>query len=91
MLSLTARAIKTGDVWVVQVPSRRLRVIVDHLCDTDRAVEAVLNARSQSQRPIRAGVQITVFLDLDDCCTAERQALEDLVSSRALRPRALRL
>ena len=92
MLFLTARAIRTGDAWVIRVPSRRLHVIVEQLCDTDRSVGAALTTRSQStRRPVRVAVEITAFVDLDDCSPAERQSLDDLVSARGSRPHALPL
>lgn len=75
MLRLSGRAISLGDGWIIEVPSRRLRVRVRTLRDTDERVTSALHLRSTAQWPPRARVELTEFLTLEDCPAAKRREL----------------
>lgn len=75
MLRLTGRAIRVGDGWVVEVPSRQLRVRVTTLADTDARVGQALRRRSSAAWSQGTTVRLSAYLTLDDCSPGKRREL----------------
>jgi hypothetical protein len=68
-MPLSARAIRVADVWVVEIPTVRLRISVVDLDDVEQHVAAAIASGSPSGRPGPVRVEIGRYLHLDDSTT----------------------
>ena len=70
-MSLSARAIRIADVWIIEIPSLQLRIPVADLVDAEQRVAVAIAAGHRNGRPAQIRVEIGQYLHIDDSSTED--------------------
>jgi hypothetical protein len=79
-MPFSARAIRVADVWIIEIPSLRLRVPVTDLSEVEPRVAAAVAAAHRNRRRMAISVEIGQYLHVDDSTTEETRRRRETVA-----------